>query len=114
MGYADHQIQFRVPAGTWARIRKEVMARDQMTCQGASCHRVLDYGQVTIDHKIPLSMGGAPLELANLQVLCRSCHEAKSAKESRTHNRGIARSWLRRAAGSTSGPRGNRTPNAPL
>ena len=36
-----------------------------------------------VDHIVPLSRGGAPLDPKNLQSLCRKCHLAKTAAESR-------------------------------
>jgi 5-methylcytosine-specific restriction protein A len=35
----------------------------------------------TIDHIIPISEGGAALDLANLQTLCKQCHAIKTGKE---------------------------------
>jgi 5-methylcytosine-specific restriction enzyme A len=37
---------------------------------------------LTADHIVPLAAGGAPLDIANLTVLCRSCN---STKGDRTH-----------------------------
>ena len=33
------------------------------------------------DHVLPIFLGGADLDLANLQTLCRDCHKKKSAEE---------------------------------
>lgn len=35
-----------------------------------------------LDHIIPIAKGGAELDAKNIQTLCRSCHDAKSATES--------------------------------
>jgi 5-methylcytosine-specific restriction protein A len=35
----------------------------------------------TIDHIKPITEGGEPLELENLQTLCRQCHAIKTGKE---------------------------------
>jgi 5-methylcytosine-specific restriction protein A len=35
----------------------------------------------TIDHIKPISEGGEPLDLNNLQTLCRQCHAIKTGKE---------------------------------
>ena len=35
----------------------------------------------TIDHKTPISEGGEPLNLDNLQTLCKQCHAIKTGKE---------------------------------
>lgn len=34
-----------------------------------------------IDHIVPISRGGDPFDLRNLQSLCSSCHSRKSASE---------------------------------
>ena len=63
----------------WMRVRLSVLRR-QPWC--AACHAE---GLVTIatevDHIIPLSKGGARLDLANLQPLCRPCHIAKTQQD---------------------------------
>jgi 5-methylcytosine-specific restriction protein A len=35
----------------------------------------------TIDHIKPISEGGEPLDLDNLQTLCKQCHAIKTGKE---------------------------------
>jgi len=35
----------------------------------------------TVDHVIPIEAGGEALDVNNLQSMCTSCHNAKSAKE---------------------------------
>lgn len=35
----------------------------------------------TVDHIKPISEGGAALDLANLQTLCKQCHAIKTGKE---------------------------------
>ena len=39
-------------------------------------HRASD---LTVDHVVPLAAGGAPLDIANTAVLCRSCNSTKGA-----------------------------------
>jgi 5-methylcytosine-specific restriction protein A len=34
---------------------------------------------LTVDHVVPLAVGGAPFDIANTQVLCRSCNSTKGA-----------------------------------
>ena len=36
---------------------------------------------LTVDHLVPLAVGGAPLDIGNLAVLCRSCNSTKGASE---------------------------------
>jgi 5-methylcytosine-specific restriction protein A len=39
-------------------------------------HRASD---LTVDHVVPLAAGGAPFDIANTSVLCRSCNSTKGA-----------------------------------
>jgi 5-methylcytosine-specific restriction protein A len=39
-------------------------------------HRASD---LTVDHVVPLAAGGAPFDIANTAVLCRSCNSTKGA-----------------------------------
>jgi 5-methylcytosine-specific restriction protein A len=36
---------------------------------------------LTVDHVVPLAAGGAPFDIANCAVLCRSCNSTKGASE---------------------------------
>ena len=36
-----------------------------------------------VDHRLPVSLGGAPFALENTQALCAACHSAKSHEERR-------------------------------
>ena len=48
------------------------------TC--ASCYQKIDAGKAwDIDHIIPLALGGTN-EPENLQILCKPCHQSKTAK----------------------------------
>jgi 5-methylcytosine-specific restriction endonuclease McrA len=47
-------------------------------CRGCGATGRLDY-----DHIVPLDRGGARLDPANVQPLCRSCHVAKTRREQR-------------------------------
>ena len=38
-------------------------------------------GDLTVDHVVPLAAGGAPMDIGNLAVLCRSCNSTKGASE---------------------------------
>lgn len=63
----------------WDRIRPLILARDGGLCQ--PCLRV---GRVTpatqVDHIVNKAEGGTD-EAANLQSICQTCHEAKTAGE---------------------------------
>jgi len=47
---------------------------------GRPAHRASD---LTVDHVIPLAAGGAPFDIANTAVLCRSCNSTKGASTDR-------------------------------
>lgn len=53
-------------------VRKDVMLRDNYTCQYCGSHDSL-----VLDHIFPFSRGGSN-EADNLQVLCSSCNARKS------------------------------------
>ena len=36
-------------------------------------------GDLTVDHVVPLAAGGAPFDIGNTAVLCRSCNSTKGA-----------------------------------
>jgi 5-methylcytosine-specific restriction protein A len=38
-------------------------------------------GDLTVDHVVPLAAGGAPFDIGNTAVLCRSCNSTKGASE---------------------------------
>jgi len=48
-------------------------------------HRASD---LTVDHVVPLAAGGAPLDIANYAVLCRSCNSTKGADNPPAEGRG--------------------------
>ena len=59
----------------WKRVRRLVLERDGYRCR--KCGRAS--GRFEIDHRVPISKGGAPFDLENLQTLCRSpCHFDKT------------------------------------
>jgi 5-methylcytosine-specific restriction endonuclease McrA len=69
----------------WEHLRAQVLKRDGYQCQ--ACRRA---GRLTaathVDHVVEKADGGTD-DPANLQSLCRPCHDAKSAAE-RSRRRG--------------------------
>lgn len=69
----------------WVRARVRILSRDSGLCQVC-----LKRGQVTratqVDHTIPKAEGGTDAD-ENLQAICKSCHQAKTADESRRARR---------------------------
>lgn len=57
-----------------AVVRKQVFERDKYRCRHCG-----DYRDLTVDHIIPESKGGAH-ELENFQTLCRMCNSKKGVK----------------------------------
>ncbi len=61
-------------------LRTEVLERSMMQCN--NCNTNVQDCKFEIDHIIPLHCGGDCTNIDNLQVLCKPCHEEKSAQES--------------------------------
>lgn len=55
-------------------VRKYVHQRDNYQCQ--SCGKPENSTQLSIDHIIPLALGGSN-DISNLQTLCLSCNRRK-------------------------------------
>jgi len=64
----------------WQSIRQSVLVRDAYRCR--SCLEVVAGSRAHVDHILPLEDGGTD-SLANLQVLCDSCHGRKTREEQR-------------------------------
>ena len=58
--------------GKWMRIRLEVFARDNYTCQ--ECGFIGTAEELRCAHLID----GGPAVMTNLRTLCRPCHEAET------------------------------------
>lgn len=56
------------------RERKMIYAKADGRCE--LCGQEISYKKMTLDHIVPLAMGGAD-ELENLQCTCRTCNEFK-------------------------------------
>lgn len=65
----------------WQSLRARVYTRDNGCCKSCG-HATGKPGEAHIDHIIPKSAGGADA-MGNLQLLCRSCHSKKTARERR-------------------------------
>ena len=72
----------------WRKLRAEQLRRQPL------CECCLAQGRHTparvVDHIRPVNLGGAPLDLENLQSLCAVCHNRKSGTE--RHQRQIQKS----------------------
>lgn len=59
-----------------ARNRRKLVSRFGLICQG--CKEEFPNEELTVDHIRPLSKGGHPRALGNLQLMCEPCNTAKS------------------------------------
>jgi 5-methylcytosine-specific restriction endonuclease McrA len=64
----------RIPHQTRALSRKNILLRDRNTCQ--YCGEILASGELTLDHVIPRSRGGAST-WENLVACCHYCNRRK-------------------------------------
>lgn len=61
----------------WQEVRALALQRDRFQCCELGC-----YQQATqVDHRVPMSEGGAQYDLDNLQSMCDSCHSRKTNRE---------------------------------
>ncbi|MCA9312292.1 MAG: HNH endonuclease [Phycisphaerales bacterium] len=70
----------------WQHLRRWFLMRHPL-CQ--HCQRD---GRTTpateVDHVVPIRAGGARLDQANLQALCKSCHSRKTVRDQRARGEG--------------------------
>jgi 5-methylcytosine-specific restriction endonuclease McrA len=64
----------RIPHQTRALSRKNILLRDRNTCQ--YCGEVVSSGDLTLDHVVPRSRGGAS-SWENLVACCHTCNRRK-------------------------------------
>ena len=67
----------RIPRQTHSLSRKNILARDAHTCQ--YCNRRCAVGELTLDHVLPRSRGGAS-SWENLVAACRRCNNFKGIR----------------------------------
>ena len=58
----------------WKKIRKQVLMQEPFC-------RICGYPAQMVDHIVPISQGGSKTDYSNLQPLCQSCHNKKTANE---------------------------------
>lgn len=61
-------------------------------------------GDLTVDHVVPLAAGGAPFDIANCGVLCRSCNSTKGDGSRPPGSAGRVALVASRAASAPRGP----------
>jgi len=64
----------------WRKLRNEIYARDNWTCQlcGVKCNNKQGPLKIQCDHKLPRIMGGTH-DKSNLWTLCNRCHGIKDS-----------------------------------
>ena len=65
----------------WRKLRA-IKLHQQPLCEECLRRGAMTPAQM-VDHIRPINEGGAALDLRNLQSLCNSCHNRKSARERR-------------------------------
>lgn len=65
----------------WQRLRRMVLSSAPLcrSCKAQAKDEIPAASQV--DHIIPISEGGEPWDMDNLQPLCASCHSVKTARD---------------------------------
>lgn len=83
---ARKQDRYEMSSGTMRALKKRVAARDHNTCY--VCGREADEGEsYDLEHKRPISQGGATRDMDNLGLICEDCHTIKSKAEAAEGNR---------------------------
>lgn len=80
------------PTGVaWRRLRLSILARDGWVCQirGARCVG----GATTVDHRVPLRLGGAPWSPDNLRAACAPCNFGREGGTRRPKSGVASRDW---------------------
>ena len=65
----------------WLKVRAVVLAAEPLCRDCKAADRVVPATEV--DHVLPISAGGEPLDFSNLAPLCLSCHSSKTMRENR-------------------------------
>ena len=68
----------------WRATRKQHIALNPLCAECERNGKLTDctgVGKGVVDHIQPIRLGGSAFDASNLQTLCTSCHNIKSAKE---------------------------------
>lgn len=60
----------------WFWVRKDILKRDKYKC--SICLKRHRKDNLDVDHIIPVRKGIDPFNKANLRLLCKECHKAKT------------------------------------
>jgi 5-methylcytosine-specific restriction protein A len=75
-GRSSPRERYGMSSGTMRALKRQVMARDN-----GCCYLCGGEGAEELEHKTPISQGGASRDLDNLGVVHSECHSAKSKRE---------------------------------
>ena len=65
----------------WQKLRR-MLLRTNPTCEACARKEPPEVTPATeVDHIVALAKGGARLDVANLQALCKACHARKTVRE---------------------------------
>ena len=68
-------------SGAWQKLRALIKIRDNGLCQSCLADKRIVVGTI-VDHIVPIKVEWTlRLTESNLQLLCHSCHELKTAEE---------------------------------
>lgn len=89
---AKHNAEMGGSGGAWQAMRREVVQRQEGRC--ARCGNELGTSW-EVDHVVPRAVFRArgepvPAGTANLQALCKPCHQAKTVAQRRMRRNGVA------------------------
>jgi len=78
----DYGKLFDYQSKEWKIKRNEIRIRDEYLCQECKRNGKIAVG-TQVDHIKSIKRGGSRLDNSNLELLCKPCHDSKSAKEVR-------------------------------
>lgn len=81
----DKRAEAFYKSKAWKRIRQQVLIRDHYLCQECLKNQRITKAEI-VDHIIPLTIDWSlSLSLNNLQSLCQSCHNRKTAEDKKKY-----------------------------
>ncbi len=75
----------RLSARPWRRVRAQVLDRAGGLCEIRTPSVCTGFA-TEVDHIVPLSRGGHPLDVENLRAACKACNLDRNAKSPKVVN----------------------------
>jgi 5-methylcytosine-specific restriction endonuclease McrA len=72
---------FQLPPDVRLSFKSELAKRHSSVCSknnGNGCGKYFPLHMMSVDHIIPISMGGPVADILNMQLLCFKCHRKKT------------------------------------